>query len=315
MLFHINTAYQSIYWKTIFMIEFGKEYFNKPYYFYLKDRGDKISVYYSVSDTITESRKKDEELEFDKEDAEKIKKIISKLFSVGKKLPKNKLERMLKSIKSKKEKEGGEIDELVNSDGAMMGSNVPILNQRLVTKNTMDQTVRMTRGNVWPFVRVYYGESEEAQENTINEIDQSESFGYEETEDAPTYKIANKILKKMGVKDPVERQKRTERLGFDPDLDDQLEVEKEHGECEDCFTKRRLAELEEAQMKKMIDEILLGGKSKNKDLVKKFKDEQHTKDDGPISKILKRNIESIKKIAEKEGISIHKLMKHFKDSE
>ena len=44
------------------MIEFGKEYFDKPYYFYLKDRGDKISVYYSVSDTITESRKKDEKL-------------------------------------------------------------------------------------------------------------------------------------------------------------------------------------------------------------------------------------------------------------
>jgi len=55
------------------MIEFGKEYFNKPYYFYLKDRGDKISVYYSVSDTITESRKNDDELAFDKKDADKIK--------------------------------------------------------------------------------------------------------------------------------------------------------------------------------------------------------------------------------------------------
>jgi SMC interacting uncharacterized protein involved in chromosome segregation len=68
-------------------------------------------------------------------------------------------------------------------------------------------------------------------------------------------------------------------------------------------------------MRKMIDEILIDKKSKNSDLVKKFKDEQNTKDEGPISKILKRNIDSIKKIAEKEGISIHKLMKHFKDSE
>ena len=39
------------------MIEFGKEYFEKPYYFYIKDRGDKISLYYSVSETISESRK------------------------------------------------------------------------------------------------------------------------------------------------------------------------------------------------------------------------------------------------------------------
>jgi len=297
------------------MIEFGKEYFNKPYYFYLKDRGDKISVYYSVSDTITESRKNDDELAFDKKDADKIKEVISKLFKSGKKLPKSKIDRMLKSIKTKEKKSGGEIDELVNADGSMMGSNIPILNQRMVAKNTMDQTVRMTRGNVWPFVRVYYGESEEEQENTISEVDQLESFGFKETKYAKNYKEADHIMKSMGVEDPIERQERVERLGFDPELDKQLKIEKKHGKCKKCFTKRRLAELEEAQMRKMIDEILIDKKSKNSDLVKKFKDEQNTKDEGPISKILKRNIDSIKKIAEKEGISIHKLMKHFKDSE
>ncbi len=66
---------------------------------------------------------------------------------------------------------------------------------------------------------------------------------------------------------------------------------------------------------KILHQYIVFVKSKNSDLVKKFKDEQNTKDEGPISKILKRNIDSIKKIAEKEGISIHKLMKHFKDSE
>jgi SNF2 family DNA or RNA helicase len=35
----------------------------------------------------------------------------------------------------------------------------------------------------------------------------------------------------------------------------------------------------------------------------------------PISKILMRNVESIKKIAEREGISLNKLIKHFKESE
>jgi hypothetical protein len=39
------------------MIEFDKEYFNKPYYFFLKDKGNKISLYYSVSDTLTEAKK------------------------------------------------------------------------------------------------------------------------------------------------------------------------------------------------------------------------------------------------------------------
>jgi hypothetical protein len=315
MLFHINTAYQSIYWKTIFMIEFGKEYFNKPYYFYLKDRGDKISVYYSVSNTITESRKKDEELEFNKKDADRIKKFISKLFDSGKKIPKSQLDKMLKSMKSKGNKEGGEIDELVKADGSMMGSNVPILNQRLVTKNTMDQTVKMTTGNVWPFVRMYFWESEDDQENPIIENDLMATFGGPETSGATSYEEANEIIYDMGVEDPIERQERTERLGFDPELDKQLDYEQEVGECEDCFVKKRLTELGEAQMRQMVDEILLGKKSKNKDLVKQFKDEQNAKDESPISKILKRNIESIKKIAEKEGISIHKLMKHFKDSE
>jgi hypothetical protein len=315
MLFHINTAYQSIYWKTIFMIEFGKEYFNKPYYFYLKDRGDKISVYYSVSNTITESRKKDEELEFNKKDADRIKKFISKLFDSGKKIPKSQLDKMLKSMKSKGNKEGGEIDELVKADGSMMGSNVPILNQRLVTKNTMDQTVKMTTGNVWPFVRMYFWESEDDQENPIIENDLMATFGGPETSGATSYEEANEIIYDMGVEDPIERQTRTERLGFDPELDKQLDYEQEVGECEDCFVKKRLTELGEAQMRQMVDEILLGKKSKNKDLVKQFKDEQNAKDESPISKILKRNIESIKKIAEKEGISIHKLMKHFKDSE
>jgi hypothetical protein len=315
MLFHINTAYQSIYWKTIFMIEFGKEYFNKPYYFYLKDRGDKISVYYSVSNTITESRKKDEELEFNKKDADRIKKFISKLFGSGKKIPKSQLDKMLKSMKSKGNKEGGEIDELVKADGSMMGSNVPILNQRLVTKNTMDQTVKMTTGNVWPFVRMYFWESEDDQENPIIENDLMATFGGPETSGATSYEEANEIIYDMGVEDPIERQTRTERLGFDPELDKQLDYEQEVGECEDCFVKKRLTELGEAQMRQMVDEILLGKKSKNKDLVKQFKDEQNAKDESPISKILKRNIESIKKIAEKEGISIHKLMKHFKDSE
>ena len=38
------------------MIEFNKEYFKKPFYFFLKENGDKISVYYSVSNTLNEAK-------------------------------------------------------------------------------------------------------------------------------------------------------------------------------------------------------------------------------------------------------------------
>jgi hypothetical protein len=75
-----------------------------------------------------------------------------------------------------------------------------------------------------------------------------------------------------------------------------------------------LTELENEKMVKMIDEILIGKKSNSNDVIKKTKEEDD-EDKSPISKILMRNIESIKKIAEKEGISLNKLLKHFRQSE
>ena len=219
--------------------------------------------------------------------------------------------------KHKEKKSDGEIDELVNSDGTMIGKSTPILDMGMHPKKTMDQTVVATRQTNNPMVRgyrVYYGESEEKNGEMLDEVDYSESFGYEETEDSRSYKEANKILKDMGIEDPFERHERLEVLGFDTQLDKQLEREKKRGMCKNCFTKRRLSELENKKMVKMIDEILIGKKSKSNDVVKKTKEEEDD-DKSPISKILMRNIESIKKIAEKEGLSLNKLMKHFKESE
>jgi hypothetical protein len=48
------------------MVKLNTEYFNSPYYFYLKDKGDKVAIYYSVSNTITESRKNDDVIIVDK---------------------------------------------------------------------------------------------------------------------------------------------------------------------------------------------------------------------------------------------------------
>ena len=294
------------------MVELNKEYFEKPYYFFLKDKGSKVGIYYSVSETLLESRKEDEFIEVDKSVFEEIQDLISKILRSGKKLTKQQVHKLIDS-KTKKETKDGEIDELVDPDGSIISSSIPVLNQRNLAKKTMDQTVRMSRAQQWPFIRVYYGESEDEKTNTLSEVDQSESFGFEETEFAPTYDVANKILKKMDVEDPIERDERLKRLGFDRSLDKELKNEKKYGKCKNCFTKRRLSELEKEKMETLIDEILLSKKSKDKEVVKKTKEDD--KVSKPISKILIRNIEAVKRIADKEGISIDKLVKHLKQGE
>ena len=295
------------------MIKLNKEYFQKPYYFYLKDKGDKISVYFSVSDTLSESRQNDQFIQIDKSVFEEIQNIISKILKSNKKLTKQQVHKLIDS-KTKKQTPPKELDELVNPDGSMISSNIPILNQRNLAKKTMDQTVRMTKSNQFPFIRVYYGESEENKGNILDEVDQSESFGFEETEFAKNYNQANKIMSNtLKVKDNIQRDKRLKRLGFDKKLDKELEQDKKRGKCKNCFTKRRLSELEKEKMETLIDEILLSKKTKHSDVVKNKTSETDTSK--PISKILMRNIEAIKKIAEKENISVDNLVKHLKKSE
>ena len=295
------------------MINLNEEYFQNPYYFYLKDKGDKIAIYFAVGNTITESRKNDEVVVVDKEIFQDIQRVISNILKSGKKLSKNYVHKLLDSRAKSKHAPDGEIGELVNPDGSIIGSSIPILNQRNLAKKTTDQTVRMTKANQFPFIRVYYGENEEIDGDTISEVDQSESFGFEETEDAKTYSQASKIMKRMGIEDPIERDERLKRLGFDRKLDKQLKKEKSRGKCKNCFTKRRLSELEIEKMSKMIDEIIISKKTKDKELIKK---KSSNKDNSNImSKLLLRNIDAIKKLAEKENVDIDKLVKHLKQGE
>ena len=294
------------------MLNLNEEYFMEPYYFYMKDKGNKIAVYYSVSNTLAESRKQDDVIEVDKEVFKGIQELISKILKSGKKISKEQIHKLIDSKAIKKETDG-EIEELVDPDGSIISSSVPILNQRNLAKKTMDQTVKMTRSNQFPFIRMYYGEGEEKNNKVVSEVDQSESFGFEETEEAPTYDVANKILKQMNVEDPIERDERLKRFGFDRNLDRQLKQEKKRGNCKNCYTKRRLAELEKEKMEQMLDEILISKKSKDKDVVKKSKEDTNT--DTPVYKILMRNIEAVKRLADKEGIDIEKLVKKLKQGE
>lgn len=276
------------------MINFNTEYFENNCYFYLKDRGDKISLYYNVAETITESRKSDEKIEFDKKDEKKIKGIVSSAMKTKSKVTKKALDKKLKGIKTKKE-----IDELVDEDGNMLGSRIPRYNQYLAPKKTMDQTVQAARTTNDPVMRgyrVYYGENKES-EDVLNEVDYSEAFGYEETKDMD-YNDTVKKLKEMGVENPVERAKQFGKLPKE--------------EVEDGELRQRLSEkdsIEEQQkrmMRKMVEDILTKKSKSDSDVVKKNTN---------VSKILKKNIKAIKNMAKKEGLTTNELIKLLKSSD
>ena len=281
------------------MISYNTEYFGNNCYFYLRDRGDKISLYYSVSETLTESRKNDERQDFDKSNSKKVKLIIQKVLHSKKKVSKNEIKKMLKPKKSE------ELDELVDSDGTMLSSRIPNLDQTMHPHKTMDQTVAATRqaGNpVLRGYRVYYGEGTENKNNLVSEVDYSDAFGFEETE-FKDYDDTIETLEDMGVENSEER---AEEFGKLP----KQKVRKD--KKGDPVLRQRLVEkgtIDEEQKKrmiKMVEDILTKKSKENSDVVSKG---------NPISKILVKNLNSIKKIADKEGISINQLIKILKTNE
>jgi len=277
------------------MINFNTEYFDNNCYFYIKDRGDKISLYYNVAETLTESRKSDDKMEFDKKDEKKVKGIVSSALKTKSKVTKKTLDTKLKGVKSKKE-----IDELVGEDGSLLGSRIPNINQTLSPRKTTDQTVAMSRVTNDPLTRgyrVYYGESEEGSDEVINEVDYSEAFGYEETKDMD-FNNTVKTLKKMGVENAVERAKEFGKLP---------KAKKEDGELRQRLSeKETLEERQHRLMKKMVEDILTKKPKTDSGVIKK---------DTGVSKILKKNLQAIKNIADKEGISINTLIKTLKSSD
>ena len=169
----------------------------------------------------------------------------------------------------------------------------------------------MARSNQFPYFRWYWNESKENNsDKLLDEVDQSETFGFEETEYVSTYDKADEIFKdELGVEDYIERDERVKRLGFDRNLDKQLRNEKKRGKCKNCFTKRRLSEF----VKQNVDEMIFSKKAKEKEFVKKNKLDDS--ENSVMSRLLIRNIEAIKRLAEKENIKIEKLIKHLKQGE
>jgi len=277
------------------MINYNTEYFSNGRYFFLKDRGETISLYYTIAETLTESRKKDEKKVFNKKHENKLKKTIEKILNSRQKLSKKNVDNALKSIEK-----DGEIDEIIDADGTMLGSKIPPLDMTLHPKKTLDQTIGMSRVTNHPVTRgyrVYWGESEEKDDNVVSEINMEDAFGYEETKDKD-FKDSVKTLKKMGVDNAVERTKQFGKL---------KNVKKKNGELKQRIVEKdKLTEVQKEKMVKMVEDIIAKKSKDESDVVGK---------DSTLSKILMSNLKSIKKLAEKEGISLTQLMKALKNNE
>ena len=231
------------------MIKLNEEYFDSRYYFLFREKKDGGHLWFSVSTTLAEAREQDDYVKFPKDMVNRVQKYLDKLVKIKK--PKTQ-----KEVKS-------ELEELVDGDGSMNSSRIPILDPRLFPKRTMDQTVvattqpggylfRATRGG-----RTYYSESE------VKEEDMSAAFGYEETKDLPP-KETIKVLKKMGVDNAVKRAK---EFGKDPKIN-QGKRKKGSKMRIRLQEKDELDEARKQEMQKLVREILIK-KKKGKDLTNK----------------------------------------------
>jgi hypothetical protein len=275
------------------MNTYRKEYFNDHCYFLIEESNDDYVLSYSVYNTISESKNNNNKKRFKKDKLKNIENKIQKIVKTNNKISKQ------------------EIDELVDSDGTLKSSRIPILNKKIYSPKptTMDKIVAATSSPGYSMARgfrVYYGEGEEKDGNLIDEIDMSDAFGYRETKDMD-YKQTVNTLKKMGVENPEERKDRAETFGKLP----RQKVKKlKSGKkvLKQRLTEKDINEEKKERMIKMVEDMLTNKKN-NQDVLEKENEENG------LSKIITKNLQSIKNLAKKEGISINKLINILKKGE
>jgi len=270
------------------MIKVDQEIFSSPYYFFLRDKGKEYNLYFSVEETLSEARKKDEMIKVPKDKVKHVKTYLEKL---------------LKGKKKKTTKDvSGELEELVNLDGALSNSKIPILDPRLHPKKTMDQTVaasRITNDPISRGYRTYYGESVDEE---VNEIDMSGAFGYEETEDLDGKETFNYLVKNMEM-EPDEAKERTKQQGKDPS--GKKDKKSKYYKDKNFITRATLSEIQKMKAIKMVEDILMNKKNSDSSEVGKKESEEEKE----IPNTIKKNIKSIVKQAEKQGLSKKDIIK------
>jgi len=197
-----------------------------------------------------------------------------------------------------------EIDELIDFDGTMNNSKIPIIDPRTTSPglSTMDKRVaagHQTQDPLMRGYRVYYGES------VVREEDMADAFGFEETKHMDANDTIDYFVDELEF-NQRDAEDRASEMGKDPDLDGTSEFKK----LKNFVGKLRLTEKEKVftkeDVQKMAEEIILK-KSDDKEITKK------ELDNDSISPIIKRNVKALKNMASADGISIPQLIKMLKN--
>ncbi len=198
--------------------------------------------------------------------------------------PKNK-----KVVKKKTEKE---VDEVVDNQGNIIKGKKPTnLNTKGVTSNTTtDEYVRAVGGQMGNI-------SMAGMKNAVRfwgESDMSKSLGYDETlgKDEDYEDAKDHFEDNLGIDEP-ETEERLAQMGYDKNLPDD---------------KVRLVENPKKYIQDYLESII-PKKSKNKEIVKKYKDDS---DDDEINPIILKQIKSLKNTLSSNNLTIDDVMKHLK---
>jgi hypothetical protein len=221
------------------------------------------------------------------------------------KLVKQYLEKLLKNKSKKSTKDmKGEIEELVSADGSMTNSKIPILDPRLHPKKTMDQTVaasRITNDPISRGYRTYYGESVEE----VSEEDMSGAFGFAETSGMTGPETYEYFKDELDM-DSEEAKDRTEGQG--KDISGKRDEKSEYKDDPNFISRQILPEIQKQKAIKMLEDMLAKKKSSSDaDITEKEKEVK-------VSNILKKNLKTLKKQMDKEGLSKKDILK-FLDGE
>jgi hypothetical protein len=164
----------------------------------------------------------------------------------------------------------------------------------------MDQTIsaaRITNDPISRGYRTYYGESE------VKEIDMSGAFGYEETEDLDGKETYEFLVKDMGM-EPDEAKDRTKQQGKDPSG----EKDKKSPFYDDpnFITRATLSEIQKQKAIKVLEDMLTKKQDSGPNDVGK---KTNPKELDNVSPVIKKNMKSLIKQAEKHGLSKKDLIK------
>jgi hypothetical protein len=209
-----------------------------------------------------------------------------------------------KQYVSKSKEPKKELDELIDFDGTMNSSKIPFgLNPKLHPRKTMDQTIPSARITNDPLSRgfrafgAYFSPS-------LNEVNFEDAFGYEETKFMNAKETIEYLKNELGMEEE-DAKERAEQFGKKEPMDKKSPYKDDKNFVSRSVLKEREIQEEQRQKAiKMVEDILVKKSSKDNDVSDK---------EPKTSKILQRNIKSLKKLADKEGLTMSELLKLIKN--